>query len=249
MIPKTIHYCWFGHGEMSKKTLKYIDSWKRHLPGYEIKEWNENTFDINSNLFVQEAYHCKKYAFVSDYVRLYALYNEGGIYLDTDVELLKSFDKFLNNPAFIGFESNKWVASAIIGAEKNNSLIKELLDYYTGRRFFNPDDPKKIVANTVFITEHLVAKNLRLENKYQVLDKIKVFPTEFFSPKDDDTGKIHLTENSHCIHHFSKTWIPKRIVILYDIKKALIAVFGENFINTFIRIFRLKQLKKILNID
>ena len=137
MIPKKIHYCWFGRGQMPESAKYYINSWKKELPDYELKLWNEDTFDINSNCYVKEAYESKKFAFVTDYVRLYALYTEGGIYMDTDVEVLRNLDIFLCHKAFSGFESLNQVPTGIMGSEKGLSIIKELLDYYNDKHFID----------------------------------------------------------------------------------------------------------------
>lgn len=130
MIPKVIHYCWFGKKPLPELALKCIESWKKYCPDYEIKEWNEESFDINMYIYARQAYDAKKWAFVSDVARLYVLYQEGGIYMDTDVELLKSIDCFLENDAFSGFEDKKSVPTGIMGAVKNNNVIKEFLDEY-----------------------------------------------------------------------------------------------------------------------
>src|SRR5699024_8907222 len=128
MIPKIIHYCWFGGNELSKTTKVCINSWKKKLPDYKIIEWNESNFDINSNQYVKEAYQAGRYAFVTDYVRLYVLYHYGGIYMDTDVEVLKSLDSFLKHQAFTGCENEKNSVTGIIGSEKDHEWIKTLLD-------------------------------------------------------------------------------------------------------------------------
>ena len=129
-IPKVINYCWFGRGELPDDTKRYIETWKKNCPDYKIIEWNEDNFDIHSNTYVEEAYIAKKYAFVTDYVRLYVLYNNGGIYMDTDVEILKPIDRFLNEKAFSSFENNNTLSTGIMGAEKGNLWIKDLMDEY-----------------------------------------------------------------------------------------------------------------------
>ena len=131
MIPKVIHYCWFGRGKMPEMALKCIESWKKYLPEYKIKEWNEDNFDLDMYPYVREAYDNRKFAFVTDVVRLYALYNEGGIYMDTDVEVLKSLDPFLHHNAFSGFEDDKNIPTGIMASEKGGRWAKENLDYYS----------------------------------------------------------------------------------------------------------------------
>ena len=130
MIPKKIHYCWFGRGEKPELALKCIESWKKYLPDYELKEWNEDIFDISRNQYVREAYENRKFAFVTDYVRLYAIYTEGGIYMDTDVEVVGRFDKFLHHHAFSGFETDGNVPTGMMAAEKGSVWAKDLLDQY-----------------------------------------------------------------------------------------------------------------------
>ena len=153
MIPKKIHYCWFGRGEKNKLYLSCIESWKKHFPDFEIIEWNEDNFDVNCNDYVREAYESKKYAFVTDYVRLYVLYNYGGIYMDTDVEVLKPLDPFLEHPAFSGFENNDSVPTGIMAARKKNKWIKDLLNEYNDLKFIKEDGSLDLTTNVVRITE------------------------------------------------------------------------------------------------
>ena len=160
MIPKIIHYCWFGDKEMPAQLKKYIKSWKKYCSDYEIKLWNEENFDINSNQYVKEAYENKKYAFVTDYVRLFALYNYGGIYMDTDVEILKPLDGFVQNKAFFGFESKDYIQTALIGSEPSHPIIKEFLDYYWYSHFINNSDECDTTTNVKIITKILIQHDL-----------------------------------------------------------------------------------------
>ena len=189
MIPKVIHYCWFGGKEMPKLAKKCIKSWKKYCPDYELKLWNEETFDINSNPYVKEAYENKKFAFVTDYVRLFALYNYGGVYMDTDVEVLKSIDEFLENAAFTGFESSNYVPTGIMASEKKLPIIKSLLDYYTDRHFVNTDGSFDITTNTKTITKILSDKGLILNNSYQKVEEFTLYPSDYFCPIDWRTNK------------------------------------------------------------
>ncbi len=230
MIPKVIHYCWFGKGEKSELAKKCIDSWKKYLPEYEIKEWNEDNFDVNINYYCKEAYEAKKYAFVTDYVRLYALYKEGGIYMDTDVEVLKPLDDFLKHPAFSSFENNNKVPTGLMASQKNNKWIKDLLDYYTDKHFIKKDGNFDTTTNVETITNISIKKyGLIPNNTYQELKKQVVFyPSDWFCPKDWQTGNIYLTENSHAIHHFSGSWLSKDEQFLKTKRQQLINKFGEN---------------------
>ncbi len=207
MIPKMIHYCWFGHGKMPDLALKCIESWKKHLPEYEYKLWNEDTFDINRVPYVKEAYEARKYAFVTDYVRLYALYNEGGVYMDTDVEILKPLDNLLHLPAFSGFESDKEIPTGLMAAEKHSKWAEEMLSYYNNDRHFRLEDGTlDMTTNVQIIGGMMQANGFILTNGYQVYkDCMHIFPKDYFCPKGR-TGLIRLTENSYCIHHFSGSW-------------------------------------------
>lgn len=227
-IPKIIHYCWFGKGQMPELALKCIDSWKKVLPDYEIKEWNEENFAINCNKYVKQAYDCKKYAFVTDYVRLYALYNEGGIYMDTDVEVLKSLDQFLNHSAFSGFENNNSIPTGIMAAEKGNNWIKILLDEYDNLAFLNENGEADTTTNVVRITNKTVENyNIKLNDTYQDLGDVAFYPHEYFCPKDWDTGNIYLTNNTYVIHHFNASWHSKSERKDAQLRKSLMLKYGK----------------------
>lgn len=210
-IPKKIHYCWFGRGQKPDLAIKCINSWKKHLPGYELIEWNEDNFDINSNQYVKEAYESKKYAFVTDYVRLYALYHHGGIYMDTDVEVLKSLDRFLVNQAFTGCENENLCVTGTMAAEKGHQWIKDLLDYYKDKKFILSDGSYDTKTNTQSITETTIENyGWQQKNIYQELKKgLIIYPFEVFCAKDLKTGKIQPTNNTYTIHHFSGSWHTK----------------------------------------
>lgn len=211
MIPKKIHYCWFGKGKMPMLSIKCIDSWKEFLPDYELKLWDETNFDVNTNVYVQEAYAAKKYAFVSDYVRLYALDKEGGIYMDTDVQVLKNLDYFLQFPAFTGFETDTEVPTGIIASEKNGSWVKDQLTYYENKNFILPDGSLDLTTNVQIISKRMSENGFVVENGYQIYkDCMHVFPKDYFCPKNR-VGKIELTENSYCIHHFNGSWMSPKL--------------------------------------
>jgi mannosyltransferase OCH1-like enzyme len=208
MIPKVIHYCWFGRGQMPELALKCIESWHKYLPGYTLKLWNEDSFDINTVPYVKEAYEARKYAFVTDYIRLYALYHEGGIYMDTDVEVLKPLDDLLDLPAFSGYESNKFTnfPTGLMASAAGGVWVKEQLDYYTDRHFILPDGSLDMTTNTVTISRIMKENGFELTGEYQVYkNDMHCFPSDYFCPMTS-TRVLKLTKNSYCIHHFAGSW-------------------------------------------
>ncbi|MGD0711515.1 MAG: glycosyltransferase [Bacteroidales bacterium] len=208
MIPKVIHYCWFGKSAMPQLALKCIESWRNYLPDYKLKLWNEDIFDINSVPYVKEAYGAQKYAFVTDYVRLFALFREGGIYMDTDVEVLKSLNELLYLPAFSGYESNKYSSfpTGIMASEKGGIWVTEQLAYYDGVHFLKPDGTYDMTTNTQTISRIMNENGFELNGKYQVYKKnMHAFPKDYFCPKTS-TGVLKLTKNTYCIHHFTGSW-------------------------------------------
>ncbi len=230
MIPKIIHYCWFGRGNKGELAQKCINSWKKYLPEYKIKEWNEDNFNVSDFPYAKEALESHKYAFVTDIVRLYALYNEGGIYMDTDVEVCKSFNPFLNHVMFSGFESDGYVPTGMMAAEKGSKWAKELLEQYNNRHFIREDGSFDLTTNTKVITEYMVKKGLILNNKYQDFPGFcTMYPTDYFCPKDHETGLIKCTKNTVCIHHFAGSWTKTTIIqrIRHQFKYYFAKLFGR----------------------
>lgn len=222
MIPKTIHYCWFGRNPKPKKILDCIASWKRVLPEYVIKEWNEDNFDLACCDYVREAYGAKKWAFVTDYVRLYALYTEGGIYLDSDVEVLKPLDSFLDCVAFSGRESAYSCLTGTMGAEKGSAWIRDLLEPYSTRKFVNADGSLNLTTNVAYSNETLVPKGLPFEDSiFDVPGYVKVYPTEVFCPGAVDKDSYAVTDKTYTIHHFAASWYsPRQRLVCWVGKKA-----------------------------
>ena len=196
MIPKIIHYCWFGHGRKSKEIETYINTWKKILPDYQIIEWNESNFPYKKWIFCREAYAVKSYAFVADVCRLYALNEMGGIYLDTDVEVLKSFNPYLHLGSFVSEEDENKIGTACIGARKGTTWIKDFLDYYDNRHFINWKGRLMSFANTDILKEILAGR----------LEQPQIYPIDFFCGKLYSTGQLVVTENTVCIHHYDASW-------------------------------------------
>lgn len=208
MIPKIIHYCWFGGNPKPKLAKKCIKSWKKYCKGYEIKEWNEDNFDLSAApLYVRQAYDAKKWAFVTDYVRLWALINFGGIYMDTDVEVIKPFDKFLENEAFGGFESVATIATCIMACEKNFSLFKELLLEYNNIPFILDDGSLDITTNVTRITNCCEKYGFKPNGEYQVVYGFVLYPQDYFCPINAVSGELNKTQNTYTIHHFMGSWL------------------------------------------
>ena len=226
MIPKKIHYCWFGHGELSSKAKKCIQSWKKYCPDYEIIEWNESNFNINQNKYTQKVYREKKYAFLSDYARLKIIYEQGGIYLDLDVEVIKSLDDLLSNKAYFAFENKNYVASGLgFGAEAHKKAVKSLLDEYNHLL----DGTKEIIGCPILNTQALVKLGLKLNGELQELDDCTVYPSDYFNPYDDPTGRLNKTNNTYSIHWYAKSWMDKKTIIRSTLTKPLHRLLGTDF--------------------
>jgi hypothetical protein len=219
IIPKRIHYCWFGGKEKPDIVKKCMKSWRKHLSDYEIIEWNEQNFDINCNLYVKEAYKSKKFAFVSDYVRVHALYHDGGIYLDTDVEVFKPFNDLLHHESFWGFEQENFIATSTIGAAKRNKLIKIFLDSYEDKSFIKKDGSYDELTNVAIVTKILENIGLEGNGEKQKIDGMGTFyPQTYFSPYDYINCREFNSENTYAKHHFYKSWLPPKARIKGRIK-------------------------------
>lgn len=231
MIPKKIHYCWFGNKEKSKFAKKCIATWKKYLTGYEFCEWNEENFDINSAPeFVQQAYAMKKYAFVSDYVRLHALYNYGGVYMDTDVEVLRDFpNEFFEHSVVLGLELDDTVMTGVIISEKHNELIGEFLEYYQSTSFVDENNKMNTVANTTILTRILKERNIGLKatDEVQILDNdIIIYPIDWLCGYDLRNNRPHTSVSTITIHHYASSWLPLKAVIALKCKKMLNNIVG-----------------------
>jgi len=229
-IPKIIHYCWFGKGEKPQIVNKCIDSWKKILLDYEIIEWNENNFDINCNKYVKEAYENKKYAFVSDYARVYVLYHMGGIYLDTDTEVFRSLDGFLEEESFWGFEEKNYIATSTIGAREGNKLIKIFLDFYEGKSFYETSQNIETSTNVQIVTKIMEEIGFKMNGEKQsITDRGTIYPQSHFSPYDYINLINKKDEDTYTMHHFYKSWISPKDKLKSNIKNLLAkTIGGEN---------------------
>ncbi len=244
MIPKKIHYCWFGRNPLPESAQKCIASWRKYLPDYEIIEWNEDNFDVNSIPYTAQAYEAKKYAFVSDYARFKILYEHGGLYFDTDVEVIRPMDDIIAAGPFMGYEVNPCAARPYgavaaglgIGAEKEMSLYRTILEYYAQLDFLFDDGTYNITDAVVNITtRELVRAGLKDEPGVQTVAGITIYPSDYFNPFDDATGRLFKTANTYTIHWFTKTWLnvsPWR----QGLSRFVHRVFG---VNTFSKIRKL----------
>ena len=219
MISKIIHYCWFGGNPLPELAQKCIESWKKYCPDYEIKRWDETNFDLNYNYYVREAYDAKKWAFVTDVVRLYALVNEGGIYMDTDVEVLKPLDEFLKYEAFSGFETEKDILTGIMASEKGQRLFIELLNDYNDAHFLKPDGTYDDTTNVKRITNMCLTYGFVPNNQLQTVNGFTLFPKDYFCPKDYSTQITVLTANTYTIHHFDGSWLSEEQRLTAELRK------------------------------
>lgn len=208
MIPKIIHYCWFGGKAMPELAKNCIESWKKFLPDYELRLWNEDTFDLDMYPYAREAYENRKFAFVTDVVRLWALEKFGGVYMDTDVEILKPLDDLMNLPAFTGYEASLSNApvTGLMASAAHGVWVKEQLAYYDGRHFVKEDGSLDMTTNTITISRIMQEGGFVIDGKYGVYkNDMHVFPVDYFCPLTS-TRVLKCTKNTYCIHHFAGSW-------------------------------------------
>lgn len=214
MIPKKIHYCWFGKNKMPDEYLKYMETWEKYCPDYEIIRWDEQNYDVTKNDYLKQAYNNKKWAFVSDYARVDVVYQYGGVYLDTDVELLKSLDEFLKWDMFCGFQSAEYIAWGLgFGAVRGHELLEAVLKVYEQMEFVKSDGSLNLVSCPVIQSSVMSKHGFILDGTPQEKDNVAVYPKEFFNPYSFKKGLGRITENTHSIHHYSASWVEKEVKI------------------------------------
>lgn len=251
MIPKKIHYCWFGNKSLPEEARKYIESWKYYCPDYEIVEWNETNFDMNCCTYVYEAYKAKKWAFVSDYARFYILYKYGGIYFDTDVEMIRPIEDILDNGAFMGIEAGKDVLVAPglgIGVEAGNMIYKEIVDYYHSQSFYTEDGSINKMTVVTRVSEILREHGYQGTGNKEKVENITIYPSDYFCPVNYHNGKIAITENTRTIHHYAETWHNPAEKKIDAIRRKLYDTsFHDSYLEK-LAIFPFRVWNKVINI-
>lgn len=243
-IPKIIHYCWFGTKEIPPQEKAYIEGWTRVHPDFKVMFWNEQNFDLNTAVpYVKQAYEAKKFAFVSDYVRMYALNKYGGIYFDTDVELIKPIDGFFGEQFFIGFENKTMLGTGIIGSQPNMWLLQEMMDYYSKRPFTDKNGNIDTTTNVQILVHILEKHGFIKQNSEQNINGVHVFERDYFNPKKYDEEKFGVTDRTITVHHMAGSWLTERErrrgtskfwrnvwrPILKRIRSFLMKTMGESF--------------------
>lgn len=228
MIPKCIHYCWFGNNDLPELAKQCIDSWKKYMPDYEIIEWNESNFDINCNYYVKEAYDMKKYAFVSDYARLKILYDNGGIYFDTDVELIKPLSNEMLENGYFAMEDSNFIATGLgFACKKHNLLVKKMMDEYETIHFVS-NNKLDLTPCPARNTQSVIDKIPSFDN-YFLLDNMLVYNQEFFNPLDYKTGIMNITDKTYSIHYGVASWLDDVDKSLLICKHKMIKKYGVKF--------------------
>ena len=245
-IPRKIHYCWFGNGEKTELVQKCIASWRKYCPDCEIIEWNESNYDVTKNEYMHQAYQAKRWGFVPDYARLDIIYHHGGIYLDTDVELIRNIDDLFDGDGFMGFENivdaNQTTYSVNggqgFGAPSQHALIKKMRDVYENLQFVNEDGSLNLQPSPYYNTSVLVENGMKTNNTLQVIEGIMIYPAEYFCPINWKNKKCEITQNTYSIHHFNASWLSadekrkrKILRVLDDIihlpNRCLILILGQ----------------------
>ena len=227
MIPKTINYCWFGRGEKDEIFYKCLESWKKYFPDYEIIEWNENNFDIYQNDYMKEAYEAKKYAFVSDFARIKIIYDHGGIYFDTDVEVLKDMHEILQKGAYIGCELPGQVQTGLgFAAEQHNIMVGKMLEQYNNLRF-KLSNGYNMVPCGKYNTKPFLECGWNRKNEITKIKDMNIYPTEYFAPFNYQTGEVKITSNTYTYHHGNASWLPDYERNFFKLKKKLVNQFGK----------------------
>lgn len=240
MIPKVIHYCWFGRNPLPESAVKCINSWKKFFPDYEIKEWNEDNFDVKIIPYTREAYEAKKYAFVSDYARFWILYHYGGVYFDTDVEVIKSFEDLLVGDGIFGVQHDYYVNPGLgASALAYHPIYKDLLDLYKNLHFVQENGELNETTIVSYTTDILLKNGYQKDGSIiQHVKGLSIYPLEYFNPLDDLTGKMRKTRNTRSIHWYSKTWCANYGPVRVCVTRWIHRMFGVNSLGWLKQILR-----------
>ena len=226
MIPKKIHYCWFGKNKLPDKAIKCINSWKKYCPDYEIIEWNEDNFDVRQNGYTEFTYDNRQFAFLSDYARLQIVLKEGGLYFDVDVEIIRPLDELLVHKAFFGFETEEYVNTGVgFGAEANNLIVAGMLREYD----ILLDGKHGTIGCPLLNTQALMKYGLKQNGMKQTIDGAMIYPIQYFNPYDDPTGILNTTEETVSIHWYAKSWMDKKTIIRSKLTKPIHRLLGTEF--------------------
>ena len=232
MIPKVIHYCWFGRNPLPKMAVKCISSWRKFLPDYEIKEWNEDNFDVNIIPYTRDAYADGKYAFVSDYARFWILYHYGGVYFDTDVEVIKQLDDIISRGPFMGLEipgdDCKIAPGLGLAVESGNPIYETILKGFEKLNYHLPNGSRNPYTMIPMVTDIMKSKGLNGFDCVQHVEGIYIYAPDYFNPLDDATGRLRKTENTRTIHWFMKSWMPQKSSFILYGKRMMRRLLGTD---------------------
>lgn len=249
MIPKTIHYCWFGRNPLPASAQRCIASWRKYLPDYEIKEWNEDNIDVNGIPYTSDAYAAKKYAFVSDYARFKILYELGGVYFDTDVEVIRPMDDIISKSAFMGWETannqgiQKVAPGLCLGAPKGLPLYQEILTAYKNLSFYLEDGRYNPYSMIPLVTDILLQHGMKNDGTTQYVANTTIYAADYFCPMDALTGKMTKTPNTRSIHWYNMSWLDKKTQHKAKFMRHFRRIFGMSFVNKVSKMIEILKFK------
>lgn len=248
-IPKKIHYCWFGGAELPDSAKKCIESWKKFCPEYEIIRWDEHNYDYVKFIYTRQAYEAKKYAFVSDVARLEVVYRYGGIYLDTDVELIKPLDDLLKNKAFMGVETTSVALGLGFGAVPKLDFLEQLINKYKTISFYKNDGSLELKTIPAYTMELLAEKGYVMSDGIQFFEGITIYPKEYFNPKNYLTGELCITSNTYSIHHYDATWWGENEKQQYEMEQNINKYCGKIGLKIYhaLKILKKQGLTELIN--
>ena len=242
MIPRIIHYCWFGRNELPPLARRCIASWKKYAPEYSIVEWNEDNFDFKESRYAAEAYSVGKWAFVSDYARFRIIFENGGLYFDTDVELLQGCELVIGNKAFMACDKNYMISPGLgFGAEKHSTIIKACLDTYNDRDFLRRDGSMDLTTVVEICSSVLRYRGIIGTDDVAFYNDFTVYPCEYFAPKEYGSNKVSITKKTISIHHYDSSWLSSRQKKHARVVSFIEQIFGKRLVETLVDIKRIMK--------